>query len=106
MARKGVVVLRFDAEEYESLELLAQAMLARATSALTGTVEKATKAASRFFSALRPELSFDLTAEKVKVSISPKSVQTGNSRSLPTLGMTEGIATLREVLHGINAMAK
>src|SRR5438477_13110992 len=69
MARKGIVVLRFDAEAYESLELLAQAMLARATSALTGTLEKASKAASRFFSALRPEVSFDLTEEKIKVSI-------------------------------------
>jgi hypothetical protein len=60
MSRKGAVVLRFDAEAYESPQLLAQAMLARAAGALTSTVAKAAHAAGRFFSALRPEVSIRL----------------------------------------------
>src|SRR6266436_5517101 len=44
LSRKGAVILRFDAEAFESLDVLAQALLTDAAAKLAGTVQKATKA--------------------------------------------------------------
>jgi uncharacterized protein len=95
LARKGAIVLRFDAEAYESLDLLAQALLGAAAAKFAGTVEKATKAVARFFGALKPEVSYDLAAQKLKVSIA-KAESTAEGE----------LPTLTQVLSGINAMAK
>ena len=101
LSRKGAVILRFDAEAFESLDLLAEAMLAGAATKLAGTMEKAAKAVAKFFARLRPELSFDMKAEKIKVSIAPRDVQGVKG------GKAGGeLPALTDVLHGINAMAK
>lgn len=89
------VILRFDAEAYESLDLLAQAILSGAAASLAGTVERASKAAAKFFATLRPEVSFDLTAEKIKVTVAPRELHRQGE-----------VPTLAYVLAGVNAMAK
>lgn len=57
--REGCVVLRYDVEAYPSLDLLARAMLAEATSRLSGRVEKAGEKIKKFFGKLKPEVSYN-----------------------------------------------
>lgn len=57
--RQGVVVLRLDAEKYESLPLLAQALLTGAARALKGPVERTLQWLTEVASRLRPQLSVD-----------------------------------------------
>lgn len=58
-AARGVAVLRLDAEKYETLELLAGAVLAAATATLTGGVERAIETIRKVAGSLRPRISFD-----------------------------------------------
>lgn len=57
--RQGVIVLRFDAEKYETLPLLAQAMLTGAARALKGPVERTLQAITEVAARLRPRFSVD-----------------------------------------------
>lgn len=57
--RRDVVVLRFDAEKYESLELLAEALLTAATRSLEGRLDRAVALIGRAASLLRPEARVD-----------------------------------------------
>jgi AAA+ ATPase superfamily predicted ATPase len=57
--RQGTVVLRFDAEKYESLELLAEALLTAAARALEGRLDRAVALISRAAGLLRPEARVD-----------------------------------------------
>lgn len=57
--RQGTVVLRFDAEKYESLELLAEALLTAAARALEGRLDRAVSLISRAAGLLRPEARLD-----------------------------------------------
>ncbi|HEU4884835.1 MAG TPA: AAA family ATPase [Longimicrobium sp.] len=57
--RQGTVVLRFDAEKYESLELLAEALLTAAARALESRLDRAVSLISRAAGLLRPEARVD-----------------------------------------------
>jgi len=58
-ARRGITVLRLDAEKYETLDLLASALLASATASLKGGAERAMETIRKVAARLRPQLSFD-----------------------------------------------
>jgi AAA+ ATPase superfamily predicted ATPase len=55
----GVIVLRFDAEKFESLGLLAEALLTAATRALQGPLDATIKLLTRIAARLKPQTSFD-----------------------------------------------
>lgn len=55
----GVIVLRFDAEKFESLGLLAEALLTSATRALKGPLDATIKLLTRIATRLKPQTSFD-----------------------------------------------
>ncbi len=57
----GAVVLSYNVEAYPTLDNLARAILTEATAKLVGNVEKAGEKIRRFFSALRPEVSYSMT---------------------------------------------
>lgn len=57
--KKGAIVLRFDAEKYESLRLLAAALLTAATRALQGRADRALTVISQAAARLRPEAKVD-----------------------------------------------
>ncbi len=69
LAKRGVVVLRYDAEAYESLSLLAQAVLTGAARKLTGPLAKAGGIIKKFFARLRPDVNYDLANHKITVKI-------------------------------------
>src|SRR5690606_3072052 len=52
----GVIVLRFDAEKYETLDLLAQALLTGAARSLKGPLERVAALMGKAAARLRPEL--------------------------------------------------
>lgn len=79
----GTVVLRYDAERYESLDLLAVAVLSGATRRLASTTERAGALLARVASALRPEVAYDIKAQSVSVSLGAAKDATGNA--LPVL---------------------
>lgn len=66
---RGVTVLRFDAERYETLDLLAQALLRDATRMLRGPVQRARDVFLTAAKCLKPEVSFDAAGKEWKVSL-------------------------------------
>ena len=93
LTSEGIVVLRYNAEAYESLSLLAQALLTGAARRLGGTVEQAATGLRRFFGRLRPEVSYDIDDQRLSVVFGTAA------RETPELPL------LAEVLDGIDAMA-
>jgi AAA+ ATPase superfamily predicted ATPase len=67
-AERGVAVLRFDAEKFESLERLAAALLSGATRALKGPLERTLALLGRVAARLRPEAKMEADG-KVSVSL-------------------------------------
>ena len=69
LTAQGIVALRFDAERYETLDLLAEALVRGATKLLAGPVRRSrdlfVAAAKRF----RPELAFDATQQAWTLSL-------------------------------------
>ena len=94
LARRGITVLRCDAEAYESLALLAQALLAAAARSLSGPAATAGARVKRFFGALRPELTYDVSTHKLTVSLA------GAERAPEAT-----VPVLTEVLDGIERLA-
>jgi hypothetical protein len=94
LADSGVVVLRYDAEVYESLGRLAEALLAGAAKRLTPTLEKAGDAVKRLGAKLRPQIDYDLADQSISVTFGAS----GKSTS-PTLPL------LTDVLNIIDRMA-
>jgi len=92
LASQEATVFRFDAEAFESLDRLAEAILTAATRRFTGPVERVRKQVARFFGGLRPGLSMS-PDQTITVSIGLSSPR------------REGIPTLMEVLDGVEAMA-
>lgn len=78
----GAVVLRFDAEKYETLPLLAAAILTAAARALRGPVEKLAEGLARAASRLRPTVEVDALTGAVSVGIGASSWEVG---ALPLL---------------------
>jgi len=93
LSEEGVVVLRYNAEAYESLSLLAQALLSGAARRLGGSVEQASAGLRRFFGRLRPEVTYDIDDQRLSVSFGTAA------REGPELPL------LAEVLDGIEGMA-
>jgi hypothetical protein len=58
-AARGAIVIRLDAEKYETLDLLAGALLATATGSLSGGVKRAMETVRKVAGHLRPQISFD-----------------------------------------------
>jgi AAA+ ATPase superfamily predicted ATPase len=69
LERRGVVVLRFDAERYETLDLLAQALLRDATRLLRGPVQRARDVFLLAARRLKPEVTYDAGHQEWKVSL-------------------------------------
>lgn len=91
--KEGVIVLRFDAEKFESLELLAAALLTGATRALKGPLERTVALIARVAAGLRPETTIDADGS---VTV--------------TLGASKGargeLPMLTDALDAIEALAK
>jgi AAA+ ATPase superfamily predicted ATPase len=94
LTTRGAVVLRYDAEAYESLDLLAQALLTGAARKLAGPLERAGDVVRRAFGKLRPEVSYDVVEQKLSVTIGTRD--TRSAAELPVLS---------QVLGGIEQMA-
>lgn len=92
----GAVILRYDAEAYESLELLAQALLTGAARKLAGPLHRAGEVMKRAFGTLRPEVSLDVGDQKLSVTLRTKDRGAAPSAGLPVL---------TDVLNGIEQMA-
>lgn len=92
--REGAVVIRVDAEKYESLQLLAAALLAAATAALRGPVDRAIETVRKAAGRLRPVVSLDGEAISVRLGVDP------GAEPLPvltdTLDTIERLASERE----------
>ncbi|MEO8030487.1 MAG: AAA family ATPase [Gemmatimonadota bacterium] len=69
LTAKGAVVLRYDAEAYESVAALAQALLTGTARKLTGPLAKAGEVIKQFFSRLRPDINYDLVHHTIEVKI-------------------------------------
>ena len=65
----SVAVLRYDAEVYESLGHLAEALLAGAAKKLTPTLEKAGEAIRRLASKLKPQVDYDLADQSLSITL-------------------------------------
>lgn len=73
--RAGAVVLRYNAESYATLEYLVSVIIADAARVMRGGVERAGEQIKKFFSKLRPELSFSVSESSWKVTLG--AAQTG-----------------------------
>jgi hypothetical protein len=91
----GIVVLRHDAEKYESVDVLAQALVTSMARALRDPLDVAQRALGRFFAALKPEVTFNATDQTVSVTLGTR-VPSDASR----------MPLLTDALDGINALAK
>lgn len=96
LAGSSAVVLRFDAESFPGLDLLVTALIAAAAKTLKGKVERVGEQIARFFSKLRPELSFNVTQDawNAKLGVNVAS------------GQEEHVSLLVEALNGLEALAK
>jgi uncharacterized protein len=92
---KNAVVLRFDAESFPSLDLLVSALIAAAAKSLKGKVERVGDQITKFFSKLRPELSFSITQDawNAKLGVNVASSQEAH------------VGLLVEALNGLEALA-
>jgi DNA-binding transcriptional ArsR family regulator len=75
--QKGITVLRFDVEKYESLSLLAQAMMSAAVRAMKSPLDRVLRSISEAASRLRPRLTVD---EQGNISI---TLDTAGEAELP-----------------------
>jgi uncharacterized protein len=65
----GAVVLRHDAEAYPTFEALVNAIIASAARELTTTIKRAGEQVVKFFGTLRPQVTFDATAQTWSASL-------------------------------------
>ena len=94
LVARGVVVLRYDAEAYESLTGLAQAILTGAARKLSGPLTKAGGVIKRFFGRLQPDVTYNLADQKITVKIGVAGEPRGAELPL-----------LTDVLDGLERMA-
>jgi hypothetical protein len=92
-SRKGIV-LRYDAEAFTTLELLAGRIMSDTAAKLTSTVEKAGQAIGEFFKSVRPTATYDGTEQKWSVSLAGSP------------GRDTGAPLLADVLDGVERAAK
>ncbi len=89
LADSGVVVLRYDAEIYESLGRLAEALLAGAVKQLTPTLEKAGDTVRRLAAKLKPQIDYDLADQSISVTFGASGKSTA-----PTLPLLTDVLTI------------
>ncbi len=87
--REGVTVLRFDVEKYESLPLLAQAILGSVTRTMKGPLERVFNSLSEAALHLRPKVSLDAQGN---LSV---TIDTSEKEELPIL--TEALDTVESL---------
>ena len=92
--KAGTVVLRLDAERYESPDLLAEAILASATRRLASSVERASQLLKKAAAKLRPTLAYNLEGQAIELSL--------GSSSAPGQGT---LPVLVDVLDSVEQMA-
>ena len=66
---RGIVVLRYDAERYESLDLLAEALLTGAARALAGPIDRAGDLLARVAAKLKPHVTYDVSNQQLSLSL-------------------------------------
>ena len=94
LAAREIIVLRYDAEAYENVGLLAAALLAGAVRKYASALDRAQAIARKFFSALKPSLSIEPVGGKLTVSM---GLESGTPRS--------EVPALTDVLNGIERLA-
>ena len=94
LTKAGVVVLRYDAEAYDNIGLLAAALMSGALRKYASALDRAQAAAKRFFATLKPSLSIDPADGKITVSMGLD----------PTAHNTQ-VPLLTDVLNGIERLA-
>ena len=94
LTKAGVVVLRYDAEAFENIGLLAAALMTGALRKYASALDRAQAAAKRFFATLKPSLSIDPVDGKITVSMGLD----------PTAHNTQ-VPLLTDVLNGIERLA-
>jgi uncharacterized protein len=95
LAKRGIAVLRVDAEKFETPELLARALLAAAVRALGGRLDRIGRTMRGVFGALRPDVTYNIEDGTISVGF--------NVQRPPA---TSDIPLVADVLDGINALAK
>ena len=91
--RKGIV-MRYDAEAFTTLELLASRILSDTAARLTPTIEKAGAAIKEFFKSVRPTATYNATDNKWTVSLAGSP------------GRATGAPLLADVLDGVERAAR
>lgn len=79
---QGVVVLRFNAEAYPTVDQLVQALIADAAKHLAGPVERAGAQIRRFFGMLRPEVSYNPLDQTYTVGLGTAPASTAPESAL------------------------
>ena len=92
---KNAVVLRFDAESFPSMDLMVTALIAAAAKSLKGRVERVGDQVAKFFSKLRPELTFSVTQDSWSAKL---GVNVAKSQE-------EHVGLLVEALNGLETLA-
>jgi hypothetical protein len=92
LAREGAVVLRYDAEAFETVTALAEAAVAAAAKRLTSTLEKGAEALRRLVRGIRPDISYDPVTQGFSVGLGPRAPKTE-------------VPALTDVLDGIERLA-
>jgi uncharacterized protein len=93
LAALEVIVLRYDAEAFSNVGLLAAALMAGAVRKYSTVFERAQAAAVKFFSTLKPSLSVDPADGRISVSFGLE------------LAARDHVLVLTDVLHGIERLA-
>jgi hypothetical protein len=95
LADRGAIVLRIDADPLSSLNMLVEQIVALSAARLKGKVQHIVGLLGKFFSALRPEIKFDISDQKWSAAI---GVQTAASPD-------HAIQQLVDALHGLEQLA-
>lgn len=92
----GAIVLRYNAESHSTLDQLVTIIIADAARAMRGGVEKAGEQVKKFFSRLRPELSFNVTESSWEVKLGVAQAESKDA---------EPVKLLVDALDGLERLA-
>jgi len=91
LAREGVLVLRYDAEAFETVSALAETAVAEAAKQLTSTIEQGAEALRRLLRGIGPQVTYDPLTHGFTVGLGPRAPQS----EVPALtGVLDGIDRL------------
>ena len=94
LTKTGIVVLRYDAEAFENIGLLAAALMTGALRKYASALDRAQAAAKKFFAALKPSLSIDPADGKITVGM-----------GFDPAARSTQVPLLTDVLNGIERLA-